>query len=230
MRPLGDDIQHATEADSAINGHANDIGHTVVFNDLCWERNKFREIAMTATKGSLSPQCYSQIKVDMTNHRGRPRGAARPVSFLAGALPMSQLPRLSNKDRQDASFAGLRISAARIPDLAGEFGVSTQTIRRDLKGDGRGGQSIAPTAAQWARPFGIEPAWNERFNVMTEERARIAALATGSCGTRRGPRHRCRLHDPPFFAPPPGRGAAQSIGGHQQFRRCHGAFGNSSIK
>jgi DeoR/GlpR family transcriptional regulator of sugar metabolism len=92
---------------------------------------------------------------------------------------MSQLPRLSKKDRQDRILAGLRISAVRISDLAGEFGVSTETIRRDLKEMGESGSIDRTYGGAVARPFGFEPAWNERFNVMPEERARIAVLAAG---------------------------------------------------
>src|SRR6266404_1395276 len=86
-------------------------------------------------------------------------------------------PRLSKKDRQGRILAELRISAIRISDLAAELGVSTETIRRDLKELGESGSIDRTYGGAVARPFGFEPAWNERFNTMTEERARIATLA-----------------------------------------------------
>ena len=73
----------------------------------------------------------------------------------------------------------LRISTTiRISDLATELGVSTETIRRDLKQMGESGLIDRTYGGAVARPFGFEPAWNERFDAMTEERARIAAAAT----------------------------------------------------
>jgi DeoR/GlpR family transcriptional regulator of sugar metabolism len=85
---------------------------------------------------------------------------------------------MSKKVRQDRILSGLRISATiRISDLAVELGVSTETIRRDLKEMGKGGLIDRTYGGAVARPFGFEPAWNERFNTMTEERARIAEVA-----------------------------------------------------
>ncbi len=69
------------------------------------------------------------------------------------------------------------MSAVRISDLAAELGVSTETIRRDLKELGESGSFHRTYGGAVARPYGFEPAWNERFNAMTAERVLIADLA-----------------------------------------------------
>ena len=92
---------------------------------------------------------------------------------------MDQASRLSKKQRQDRILAELRASTTiRISELAAELGVSSETIRRDLKEMGESGLIDRTYGGAVARPFGFEPTWNERFNAMTEERAHIAALAT----------------------------------------------------
>ena len=49
--------------------------------------------------------------------------------------------RLRKRERQDRILAELRLSAAiRIQDLAGNFQVSTETIRRDLEEMAEGGR------------------------------------------------------------------------------------------
>ena len=85
--------------------------------------------------------------------------------------------RPSKKDRQGQILAGLRVSAVRTPDLASEFGVSAETIRRDLKDLAESGSLHRTYGGAIARPVGTEAAWNERFKAMTEERAFIAGLA-----------------------------------------------------
>jgi DeoR/GlpR family transcriptional regulator of sugar metabolism len=91
---------------------------------------------------------------------------------------MSLSPRLSKKHRQDRILSELRISTTiRISDLAAELDVSTETIRRDLKEMGQGGLIDRTYGGAVARPFGFEPAWNERFTAMTAERERIGGLA-----------------------------------------------------
>src|SRR5215470_8721262 len=53
--------------------------------------------------------------------------------------PLDQAPRLSKKNRQDRILAELRASTTiRISELAAELGVSSETIRRDLKEMGEG--------------------------------------------------------------------------------------------
>jgi len=91
---------------------------------------------------------------------------------------MNEVLKLSKKERQDRILAELRISTTiRISDLAGELGVSYETIRRDLEEMGQSGLINRTYGGAVARPFGAEPAWNERYNTMTEERERIAARA-----------------------------------------------------
>jgi len=94
--------------------------------------------------------------------------------------PMPASPRLSKKSRQERILAELRVAATlRISDLADALGVSSETIRRDLEELDQGGLINRTYGGAVARPFGFEPAWNERFGSMTDERQRIAALAVG---------------------------------------------------
>ena len=91
---------------------------------------------------------------------------------------MNEMVKLSKKDRQDRILTELRVSTTiRISDLAAELGVSYETIRRDLEEMGQSGLINRTYGGAVVRPFGFEPAWNERFNAMTEERERIAATA-----------------------------------------------------
>ena len=93
---------------------------------------------------------------------------------------MNDVAKLSKKDRQDRILTELRVSTTiRISDLAAELGVSYETIRRDLEEMGQSGLINRTYGGAVARPFGFEPSWNERFNAMTEERERIAAMAAG---------------------------------------------------
>ena len=86
--------------------------------------------------------------------------------------------RLSKRDRQQRILAELRVSATlRISELASELGVSYETIRRDLEEMGESGLINRTYGGAVARPFGFEPAWNERANAMTAERQQIASLA-----------------------------------------------------
>ena len=91
---------------------------------------------------------------------------------------MNEVIKLSKKGRQDRILTELRVSTTiRISDLAAELGVSYETIRRDLEEMGQSGLINRTYGGAVARPFGFEPAWNERFSAMTEERERIAATA-----------------------------------------------------
>jgi DNA-binding Lrp family transcriptional regulator len=93
---------------------------------------------------------------------------------------MNEVVKLSKKDRQDRILTELRVSTTiRISDLAAELGVSYETIRRDLEEMGQSGLINRTYGGAVVRPFGFEPAWNERFNAMTEEREKIAATAAG---------------------------------------------------
>jgi DeoR/GlpR family transcriptional regulator of sugar metabolism len=84
--------------------------------------------------------------------------------------------------RQQAIVAALRAAPAlRIAELATEFGVSTETIRRDLDELGHAGL-IARTYGGAARPVAIEPAVALRARQMVPERRRIAAAAVAALG------------------------------------------------
>lgn len=91
---------------------------------------------------------------------------------------MTDFVRLSKKVRHDRILAELRTSPAiRIPALAELFGVSTETIRRDLEEMGENGLVNRTYGGAVPRPLGLEPAWTERFNIMAAERERMAVLA-----------------------------------------------------
>ena len=91
---------------------------------------------------------------------------------------MDVLQKRSKSDRQTRILGELRASSSiRISELAAALGVSGETIRRDLLEMGETGLLSRTYGGAVARPFGFEPAWNERLNEMAEERGRIAALA-----------------------------------------------------
>ncbi len=90
---------------------------------------------------------------------------------------MIRTRRPSKKARRDQILAGLRVSAVRTKYLANKLGVSAETIRRDLKELADSGSLHRTYGGAIARPGGLEAAWDERFKVMTEERAFIAGLA-----------------------------------------------------
>jgi DeoR/GlpR family transcriptional regulator of sugar metabolism len=84
--------------------------------------------------------------------------------------------------RQQAIVAALRAAPAlRIAELAQEFQVSTETVRRDLDELGHAGL-LARTYGGAARPVAIEPAVAEREREMVAERRRIAAAAVAALG------------------------------------------------
>src|ERR1700746_1876011 len=72
----------------------------------------------------------------------------------------------------------LRASPAiRISALAGEFGVSTETIRRDLDELSQQGMLSRTYGGAAARPFGAEPRLTERYREHFEERESVATHA-----------------------------------------------------
>jgi DeoR/GlpR family transcriptional regulator of sugar metabolism len=92
---------------------------------------------------------------------------------------MDVLRKLPKSDRQARILGELRSSSSiRISELAAKLGVSGETIRRDLLEMGETGLLSRTYGGAVARPFGFEPAWNERLNEMAEERGRIATLAS----------------------------------------------------
>jgi len=91
---------------------------------------------------------------------------------------MSGGTRMQKRERQSRILTELRSSATiRIPDLADLFGVSTETIRRDLDQLGESGVLNRTYGGAVARPFGFEPELAQRFGSMRRERERIAAMA-----------------------------------------------------
>jgi DeoR/GlpR family transcriptional regulator of sugar metabolism len=88
------------------------------------------------------------------------------------------MTRLRKRERQDRILAELRLSAAiRIQDLAGNFQVSTETIRRDLEEMAEGGRIMRTYGGAVAPQLGGEPGWMERDNLMVPEREAIGARA-----------------------------------------------------
>ncbi len=91
---------------------------------------------------------------------------------------MGAKKKLKKTERQARILGELRASPAiRISALAGEFGVSTETIRRDLDELSQQGMLSRTYGGAAARPFGAEPALSERYKEFVEERERVGALA-----------------------------------------------------
>lgn len=91
-----------------------------------------------------------------------------------------ELTRRARKksDRHKRIMDTLRANTAlRISELARELGVSGETIRRDLTELGEAGVVNRTYGGAIARPFSLEPDWNDRHGQMLEERAVIADLA-----------------------------------------------------
>ncbi len=61
--------------------------------------------------------------------------------------------------------------------MAGEFGVSTETIRRDLDELNQQGMLSRTYGGAAPRPFGAEPTLSERYMEFVEERERVGVLA-----------------------------------------------------
>jgi len=86
--------------------------------------------------------------------------------------------KLKKTERQARILGELRAQPAiRIAGLAGEFGVSTETIRRDLDELGEQGMLSRTYGGATARPFGAEPTLSERYKEHVGERERVGTLA-----------------------------------------------------
>lgn len=86
--------------------------------------------------------------------------------------------RLSKSERRERILAELRLTPlVRISELAEKFGVSTETVRRDV--DALSSQGLVDRAygGASARPMGIQPAFGERDRTFIRERELIAARA-----------------------------------------------------
>lgn len=90
---------------------------------------------------------------------------------------MTEMKKLRKSERQERILGELRAAPAiRISEMAGDFGVSTETIRRDLDELSQRGM-LNRTYGGAARAFALEPALSERNKEFVEERRRIGALA-----------------------------------------------------
>lgn len=89
------------------------------------------------------------------------------------------MTRLTKTQRQSRIVHELRTTShLRITDLAERFGVSTETIRRDLEGLSREGVvSRAYGGAISRSPMGVQPAFGQREQEHVNERWRIGELA-----------------------------------------------------
>src|SRR5215469_320819 len=104
---------------------------------------------------------------------GRP-GAARDPR---GRRNMAAGKKLKKTERQARILGELRAQPAiRISDLAGDFGVSTETIRRDLDELGQQGMLSRTYGGAAPRPFGAEPTLSERYKEHVSERERVGVL------------------------------------------------------
>src|SRR5437762_1257517 len=93
-------------------------------------------------------------------------------------MAMAGKKKLKKTERQARILGELRASPAiRISELAAEFVVSTETIRRDLDELSQQGMLSRTYGGAAARPFGAEPALNERYKEFVEERERVGAFA-----------------------------------------------------
>lgn len=88
--------------------------------------------------------------------------------------------RLKRSERFERIIDELRASATvRISRLADEFGVSTETVRRDIDELSRRGLVDRTYGGAAVRPMGREAAVNERYQTLVDERSRIGACAAG---------------------------------------------------
>ena len=80
--------------------------------------------------------------------------------------------------RQQRILAELQTNPSiRISEMARDFGVSGETIRRDVEELNRSGKVAKTYGGAVARPFGTELAWDQRHVQLRKERAAIASIA-----------------------------------------------------
>lgn len=80
--------------------------------------------------------------------------------------------------RQQRILAELQTNPSiRISEMARDFGVSGETIRRDVEELNRSGKVAKTYGGAVARPFGTELAWDQRHVQLRKERAAIAGIA-----------------------------------------------------
>jgi DeoR/GlpR family transcriptional regulator of sugar metabolism len=86
--------------------------------------------------------------------------------------------RLTKQDRRARIVAELRANpTVRISTLARAFGVTTETVRRDVDSLSRDGLVSRTYGGAAANALAHEPSLDERYKALTEERSRIAAAA-----------------------------------------------------
>lgn len=91
--------------------------------------------------------------------------------------PRNELGRLEKSQRQERIIAELKVDAAlRVSDVAKRFGVTTETIRRDL--DSLAGRGLIARTYGGATSAGAgEPGFNERYHQKIAERRLVAERA-----------------------------------------------------
>jgi DeoR/GlpR family transcriptional regulator of sugar metabolism len=88
------------------------------------------------------------------------------------------MTRVRRDERQQQILAELRLSPhVRISALAERFGVSTETVRRDVDMLSQQGLVARAYGGAAAAPMGIQPSFGERNEAHLEERIRIAERA-----------------------------------------------------
>ncbi|WP_099867551.1 DeoR/GlpR family DNA-binding transcription regulator [Pararhizobium haloflavum] len=88
------------------------------------------------------------------------------------------MSRLGKLERRDRILGQLRLSPhVRISELADQFGVSTETVRRDVDALSRQGLVARAYGGAAASTVGFQPPFGERNQRLVDERARIAGRA-----------------------------------------------------
>jgi DeoR/GlpR family transcriptional regulator of sugar metabolism len=88
------------------------------------------------------------------------------------------MSRLSKSERREQILAELRLAPhVRISELAERFGVSAETVRRDVDALSEEGLVNRAYGGASAAPMGVQPPFGERNQERIEERARIGRLA-----------------------------------------------------
>ena len=91
---------------------------------------------------------------------------------------MARHPRLSKQDRRARIVAELRANpTVRISSLARAFGVTTETVRRDVDSLSRDGLVSRTYGGAAVTSLAHEPSLDERYKALTEERSRVASAA-----------------------------------------------------
>jgi DeoR/GlpR family transcriptional regulator of sugar metabolism len=88
------------------------------------------------------------------------------------------MSRLTKSERREQILAELQLAPhVRISELAERFGVSAETVRRDVDALSKEGLVSRAYGGASAAPMGVQPPFGERNQERIEERARIGRLA-----------------------------------------------------